>query len=119
MEIEWGDDWARIALLGDIDLAWVATHEERLSGLFTDEPAHVLLDLGAVTFMDSTGFGLIARLCHMCRAKDGFVYILKPSDTVLKGMEIVGLTRANQIVIAETSEKVAHVSQHFAALEFS
>ena len=81
------------------------------------EPAHVVLDLEAVTFMDSTGFGLIARLCHNCRAKDGFVYILRPSPTGLKGMEVVGLTQVSNVVIADTAAKVAHVDQHFAALE--
>jgi len=117
MEIEWGDSWARVTLSGDVDLQWIETHEEALNDLCDDAPAHILLDLEAVTFMDSSGFGLMARLCHSCRAKDGFVYILRPSGPVLMGMETVGLTRVNQIVIADTTEKVSHISQHFTALE--
>lgn len=112
MEIESGGNWARVFLSGDIDVHWLETHQEQIDRLCNSKPAHVVVDLEAVTFMDSTGLGLIARLCHNCRAKDGFVYILRPSKTVLKGMEIVGLTQVSRLVIADTGAKVAHVDQH-------
>ena len=117
MEIESGGNWARVSLSGEIDMHWVETHQEQIDRLCDGQLAHVVLDLEAVTFMDSTGFGLIARLCHNCRAKDGFVYILRPSETVLKAMEIVGLTQVSNVVIADTPAKVAHVDQHFATFE--
>ena len=119
MEIESGGNWARVSLSDDIDLHWLETHQEQIDRLCDARFAHVVLDMEAVTFMDSSGLGLIARLCHYCRAQDGFVYILRPSETIVNAMECVGLTQVSQVVIADTTTKVAHINQHFATADAS
>jgi len=116
MEIEWGTNWARVVLSGEIDMAWAEQHQDKFDCLCEDGPTSVVVDLEAVTFLDSTGLGLIARLCHVCRAAGGSVYIVKPSENVLKAMEIVGLTQVSQIVIAKTPEEIAEVNGQLAAI---
>lgn len=116
MEIELGVNWARIVLSGDVDIAWVEHHQDKFDRLCEDNNTSVVVDLEAVTFMDSTGLGLIARLCHVCRVHGGSVYIIKPSRTVRKAMESVGLTRVSQVVIADTSEEIAAVGEHLEAI---
>ena len=109
-----GNRWLRIELVGEIDLAWYEDHRADIETALEDCPPLVIFDVEHVSFMDSTGLGLIARMCQHCRPKDGFVYILKPSATVYKAMDIVGLTRASGIVIADTAAKVADVDQQWA-----
>jgi anti-sigma B factor antagonist len=117
MKVESGGNWARVSLCGEIDMQWLETHQEQIERLCDARFAHVVLDMDAVTFMDSSGMGLIARLCHYCKDQEGFVYILRPSETILKAMDSVGLTQVSQVVIADTTPKVAHVDQHFATAD--
>jgi len=115
MEIECGVDWASISLSGDIDMAWAEQHRHAFDRLCEGGNTSVVVDLEAVTFLDSTGLGLIARLCEGCRARGGSVYVVKPSRTVLQAMECVGLTQVSQIVIADSPAEIAAVRGRLAA----
>jgi anti-sigma B factor antagonist len=106
MRIESGNNWARVFLSGDVDMAWVEQHQDEFDSLCRDEPATVVLDLEAVTFMDSTGFGLIAKLSKTCRANGGKVYIYKPSAMVLTAIDTLGLAQVAGIVIARCPEEL-------------
>ena len=59
MEIESGGNWARVFLSGGIDMSWLETHQEQIDRLCDSTPIHVVVDLEAVTFMDTTGLALI------------------------------------------------------------
>ena len=117
MEIESDANWARVTLSGDIDLHWVEQHQEDIEGLCTDGPTSVALDLAGVTFMDSTGLGLISRLCHVCGDNDGHVYVISPSKMVRTSMEIVGLMQTSRVVMVETPEEVAATDALFTAID--
>ena len=113
MEIESSGNWVRASLAGEIDMYWLQSQREQVDRLCDEQFAHVVLDLEAVTFMDSTGLGLIARLCTLCRPRNGCVYVVRPNETVLKALEIVGLTEQSGVEIAETAAKAAIVDQRW------
>jgi anti-sigma B factor antagonist len=48
-----------VALSGELDLTTAAAVEERLMELEAEQPAHVILDLREVEFIDSTGLSLL------------------------------------------------------------
>jgi anti-sigma B factor antagonist len=59
---------ARLALAGELDMAVAPTLEVELSRVENDGVSSLLLDLGELTFMDSTGLHLLLRATR--RAKD-------------------------------------------------
>jgi anti-sigma B factor antagonist len=68
-------DWARtpnatvIELGGELDVVCADSFKRRLAEATEEEPAHVVIDLRELTFIDSTGLALLLRVNEM--AKDG------------------------------------------------
>jgi len=98
MDIELGDDWARVVLSGEIDTVWVENHQARFDAMCEDKPSIIVLDLEAVTFMDSTGFGLIAKLCRLCQ-DHGNVYLANADAQVLTVLNLLGLADIPQLTV--------------------
>jgi anti-anti-sigma factor len=77
-----------VALQGELDACTCRGLAERLAG---PPGSLVVVDLVAVTFLDSSGLGLI----HAARRKaidgGGNLVVCNPSPTVLRVMEITGL----------------------------
>jgi anti-sigma B factor antagonist len=78
-----------VRAVGEVDASTCGQLDEMLSTLDTTVPA--LIDLSAVTFMDSSGLRVLiahhgARANDRCRLK-----IVNPSHTVRRLLEITGL----------------------------
>ncbi|GAC1439636.1 MAG: hypothetical protein NVSMB51_17810 [Solirubrobacteraceae bacterium] len=63
IEIEPEDGCCRVRPHGEIDLATTAELDAALAGVEARGAAPIELDLGAVTFIDSTGIHLLLRAC--------------------------------------------------------
>jgi anti-sigma B factor antagonist len=68
LETETNGSSALVRIRGDFDLQVVDRVTEVLTGIESDEPDLLVIDLGRLTFMDSTGMGMIAA-AHI-RARD-------------------------------------------------
>ncbi len=90
-DVERGPNWALARFSGDIDIEWVETEQESIKEFFEHCPALVIVDLEAVTFMDSTGIGWLTRCITTCQAVNGRVIVVSPSDVVRRTIEIAGL----------------------------
>jgi anti-sigma B factor antagonist len=82
-----------LPISGDLDVASTTAAHKQLLGLALHPGDQLVLDLSAVTFMDSTGIRLIllARE-HAARHGAGFVVVRGP-ETVMEALELVGLDR--------------------------
>ena len=60
-----------VALVVRIDLAREAELDELVRRYLAGEAVDVVLDLGAVTFMDSSGLGFVARLYREAKDRGG------------------------------------------------
>jgi anti-sigma B factor antagonist len=58
-----------IALGGELDVVCADAFKRRFADAIEDEPAHVVIDLRELTFMDSTGLALLLRVNEI--AQDG------------------------------------------------
>ncbi len=65
---------------------------ERLS------PEKVILDFSAVTFMDSSGIGLVMGRYKIMQSLSGAVLIQNPPDHIKKVMRLAGLDRIANII---------------------
>ncbi len=83
----------RIVLAGELDAARADEIRAAVTGYRVSSQPDVVLDVTAVTFMDSTGLGLVARLRRTCTERGGTVTILNPAESVERLLGLVGFDR--------------------------
>jgi anti-sigma B factor antagonist len=82
-----------LTIVGEIDAATSPQLRQELSDLIEGGTEHIELDLSAMTFIDSTGLGvLVGALKRMHDERDGRLPITGVSDPVRRVFEITGLT---------------------------
>ncbi len=96
-----GQGWARLTLTGDIDLNTAAQYRPLIEQMIEQSPQMAVVDLSAVTFMDSSGLGLVASLARACGETSGTVYVADASDIVRATLEACGL---DQYVVVVDSD---------------
>jgi anti-sigma B factor antagonist len=87
------DESVRLVVSGDVDVATAGTVLSSGLELLNNRqvPSTLALDLTNVTFIDSTGLGVLVSLRNA--AGDDLV-LLDPSERVLRLLDITGLTSA-------------------------
>jgi len=84
------DDRIRVIAAGEIDMRTAADLRVALDAVLDGRPSKIMIDLAAVTFMDSTGLGVLVQACT--RAGDhGRVVVINPHPIVRRILEITGL----------------------------
>ena len=83
-------DAVRVVPVGTLDLATAPTLEQRLAELRAAGFQSLIVDLGRLDFMDSTGLRLILRWDAAARS-DGFTLSVAPGNpTVMRVFEVTG-----------------------------
>ena len=94
IQVRWhGRQSCVITVAGELDVATAPDLMERLREILDENPQRLVIDLDQVTFLDSTGLGvLVSAYQRMSRRADGFVLVCHRRSS-LKVMQITGLTR--------------------------
>ncbi len=87
------DQWAVLAVNGEVDVATAPRLRERLIQLVNQGRHHVVVDLSGVDFLDSTGLGVLVGALKRVRTHDGELALVCSEPRVLKVFEITGLTK--------------------------
>ena len=96
-------------LTGDFVASTAEQFKAQMTKLIEKNFFHVILDLGKVTFMDSSGLGACMAVHKAFREKEGALVVAKPSEAVAK---IFRVTRADQkLVVAPTRLDAAKLLQ--------
>lgn len=104
-EITMNGSVMKAALAGEIDHHSVRDVRERIdTELDINRPKTLFLDFGKITFMDSSGIGLVMGRCRKTQLYGGKVEILNPSPQIKKVMKLSGLERL-AVIDAKISEK--------------
>jgi anti-sigma B factor antagonist len=91
-----------IAPRGEIDALTAPQLGRCLLGLAEQGKTDVVVDLTRVTFMDSTGIGVILNALRRLTSRDGHLVLVCPSERVTRPFEIAGLL--SQLRIFPTRE---------------
>ena len=91
IEVREGDDGPTVALAGELDLASAPVLREAAEPPI-DEGRPIVIDLRELTFIDSTGLGVLVGALKLARAAGGDVSLRNPSRSTHKILEIAGLT---------------------------
>jgi anti-anti-sigma factor len=84
------DSTVSIALEGELDLAGARQMEESLAAAEREGPARLIVDLGRLAFIDSTGLRLLLQADARAR-ECGYELVLRPGEpAVQRVFEVTG-----------------------------
>jgi anti-sigma B factor antagonist len=89
-----GTDCALIRVGGEIDVYTAPQLREALLGLINGGVSHVIADLRAVEFLDSTGLGAIVGGHKRLRTSNGSLALAASPERIARLFRITGLDRA-------------------------
>jgi stage II sporulation protein AA (anti-sigma F factor antagonist) len=84
---------ALVTIRGDLDLQVVQRVVDALTPLESTEPDLVVIDLSGVSFMDSSGMGVIAAAHARAVEADRRFFIVNPPPGVMDAFHISGLDK--------------------------
>jgi len=90
-------DRATLTLRGEIDLATQGELRQRINDLLVEGRIHLVVDLADVTFIDSTGLGVLIGARRRVHGLHGSLSIVGARDEVMRVFEITGLHRVFDI----------------------
>ena len=91
-------DGVQIALSGELDLASAARLEDELKSIEGSNPGVVVLDLQALSFMDSSGLRALLAADARARERGGRLVIVRGDERVQRVLRITRLDERLEIV---------------------
>lgn len=82
-----------VEVAGEIDVYTAPQLRERVVELVDAGQVDLVLDLGNVEFLDSTGLGVLVGALNRVRAHDGSLALVLTQERILKIFEITGLRK--------------------------
>ena len=82
-----------ITAAGELDVNTAPELREQLARLITSGSNLLAVDLGAVTFVDSTALSVLVSALKRLRQAGGDLQLASPTPSVRRVFEITGLTR--------------------------
>lgn len=99
IHFEWGGDTLFGYITGEVDHHWAARLREKIdTEVLRKAPGRLVLDLGGVTFMDSSGVGLILGRYKLMETFGGRVVVQNPSTAVGRMLELSGIHSVVEIM---------------------
>jgi anti-sigma B factor antagonist len=86
-------DTAVIALEGEVDIYSAPQFKEALLAGIEEGATTIIVDLGRVTFIDSTALGVLVSGAKRVRPKNGRLDIVCTDENITRIFEITGLDR--------------------------
>ena len=86
-----------ISVRGEVDIATATRFREFLEASIEGDPDAVVIDLTGVTFIDSTGLGVLIGARKRCDAAGHSLRLVVSEPRILKVFEITGLTELFEI----------------------
>jgi anti-sigma B factor antagonist len=83
-----------VRIFGEIDIASAKAFEKEIQSAFDSDAEAVLLDLGEVSFIDSTGLCTLLAAAEKASVNGDRLRIVRISPPVQRSFEITGLERS-------------------------
>lgn len=82
-----------VRVTGEVDIGSASRLRSELHTVLVDGGVHLLLDLSAVTFMDSAGLGALVGIQKQTRMFRGSLVVVAPSRSVRRIFELTSLDK--------------------------
>jgi anti-sigma B factor antagonist len=84
-------DGCSLSVAGELDLATASQFRTEFGELLASGCRHVVVDLSATTFLDSSGLGALVWAAHRMRAAGGTFSVVRPHRGIVPTLEITGV----------------------------
>ncbi|MCB0918691.1 MAG: STAS domain-containing protein [Actinobacteria bacterium] len=84
-------DFAVVAVAGELDVYTAPKLEKVLTELIAGGSVNVVVDLGGVSFLDSTGLGAMVKGLKRAKEAGGTLQVVASDERVVKVFRITGL----------------------------
>lgn len=109
IEIQTTSDVPVVRLTGELDIDQAVRVREHLDRVIDAGAVRLVIDLSDVSYIDSTGLGMLVAVHKRLVAEQGFYVLTVPRASQRKVFEITGLSTV--LVIMESLEDaLAHIS---------
>lgn len=92
--------WTILSVKGEIDIATAGILDEAIEQAVTDGRSRVAVDLGGVSFMDSTGLRTLIVAHRRLADIEGTLAVIPGSGPIRRLLEVAGVVDTLQIVQA-------------------
>lgn len=92
------DERAVITVSGEVDVYTAPTLREHILNALNDGVSTIVVDLSSVSFMDSTGLGVLVGGLKRLRQTGGSLHVVCDSEPVLKIFRVTGLMDVFNVV---------------------
>jgi len=99
-----------VAVGGEIDVYSAPKLRERLITLVDSGSHHLIVDMEAVEFLDSTGLGVLVGGLKRVRAHDGWIDLVCTQGRILRIFRITGLSKVFSIYDSVADALAAHAN---------
>ena len=99
-----------VAVGGEIDVYSAPKLREKLISLVESGSYHLIIDMEAVEFLDSTGLGVLVGGLKRVRAHDGWIDLVCTQGRILRIFRITGLSRVFNIYDSVVDALAAHAA---------
>lgn len=86
-------DLTVVKISGEIDVFTSPRLREMLLDIIDNGGLHLVVDLGEVTFLDSTGLGVLVGIYHRLRAREGSMSFMGVNERVRRVFHVTQLTK--------------------------
>jgi anti-sigma B factor antagonist len=93
---------AVVEVSGWIEISTAPELRDTLIALIDEGRLHLVIDLSATVFLDSTGLGVLVGLLHRLRSRDGSLAIAGARDRVYRTFQVSKLTQV--LTLTDTVE---------------
>jgi anti-anti-sigma factor len=94
IHVRTGGSLTELHLAGEVDLASAPALRERLDAATAHAHSKVVIDLGALTFIDAIGLGLLCRARNRALERGGQVILHRPTRRTLHILRLADLDQA-------------------------
>jgi anti-sigma B factor antagonist len=94
------DDGVRLRLAGELDVATAPLAEDALRTAEAGAPLRLALDLGGLTFMDSTGLRLVMAADLRAKEAGRRLLVVRGPDAVQRVFQLTGVDERIELVDA-------------------
>jgi len=106
VSISQGPDYAVVSVAGEIDLGTERVFRDALTSALTGGQPRLVVDLAGVTFMGSTGIGVLMGVRRVLAADGGSLVLACPRGEVTQVLSLTGVSEVIP-VDASVAEAVA------------
>jgi anti-sigma B factor antagonist len=100
-------DWTVLQVAGEVDLATRDELRERLLALVAEGARHLVVDLSALEFIDSSGLGVLIRVRNVMQEQGGSLTLVANQERILKPFRVTGLADNYFTIVASVEAAVS------------